>query len=193
MKGTIGNDPTGTSKIDNAAADGLLGIPGSLAYRIAEIERHLHNTEKWFGAAVTPVGETHTADRMNGVVQPFVLTAGNSDFGAWVQIIGSDDTPVTPGMVKFDSHRIIVTDTNSTEPFIIQVVSGESADIAVKIAAEQYSEAPYVSATNNNDSGVEDILVRRTSVGEKVWARCACKDSSGSLLSFYYGIHEYEG
>ena len=53
----IGNDPTGTGKLDSAPADGLLGEPGSIAYIIAEIERHLHNTEQWFGAALVPVGD----------------------------------------------------------------------------------------------------------------------------------------
>lgn len=189
----VGNDPNGTGGINDAATEGLLSAEDSLSYRIGEVERHLHNTEKWFGLAATPDAEVHRADRMAGGIAPFVLTAGNDDFGAWVQVLGTDDTPATAGMVKFDAHRILVTDTNSTNPFIIQVVSGESADIAAKIAAEQFSEAPYISATNNNDSGVEDIMVRRTAVGEKVWARCACIGSSGSTFSFYYGIHEYEG
>lgn len=193
MNSNIGNDPKGTGGIDNAETDGLLGTPDSIAYRIHEVERHLHNMEKWFGAAVTPVGETHVADRMAGGVSPFTVTAGNDDFGAWVQVLGSDDTPVTTGAVKFDAHRILVTATNSTNPFIIQVVSGESADIAAKLAAEQYSESPYISATNNNDSGIEDIMVRRTDVSEKMWIRAACIGSSGSTISLYFGVHEYEG
>lgn len=189
----IGNDPKGTSKLDSAPSDGLDGTNDSIAYRIGEIERHLHNTEKWFGAAAIPDAELHVAGRMAGGIQPFVLTAGNDDFGAWVQVLGTNDTPVTTGMVNFDARRILVTDTNSTNPFIVQVVSGESSEIAAKIASEQFSEAPYISATNNNDSGVEEIMVRRTAVGEKVWARCACIGSSGSTFSFYFGIHEYEG
>jgi len=182
-----------TGKIDKKAVDGLLGVSNSLAYKVHELERHFHNTEKWFGLAAVPSGETHRADRMAGGIQPFVLTAGNDDFGAWVQILGSTDTPVTAGMVSFDAHRFLVTDTNSTNVFLIQVVSGESADIAAKISAELFSEAAYVSATNNNDSGVEEVMVRRTDVGEKVWARCVCIGSSGSTISFYPAVHEYEG
>lgn len=189
----IGNDPKGTSKLDSAPASGLLGTPGSMAYVLAEIERHFHNTEKWFGAAAVPDGETHVADRMAGGIQPFVLTAGDNDFGPWVQIFGSGDTPATDGMVEFDAHRFLVTDTSSTNTYLIQVVSGESSGIAAKIAAEQFSEAAYISATNNNDSGVEEIMVRRTDVGEKVWARCICIGSNGSTISLYPAIHEYEG
>lgn len=193
MTENIGNDPKGTGGIDRAATGGLLSAEDSLSYRLGEIERHLHNTEKWLGVALVPDGEDHVADRMNIANLPFTLVAGANDFGAWVQILGPDDTPVTPGMVKFDAHRILVDDTNSTNPFILQVVSGEFAGIAAKIAAEQYSETPYVSATNSNDSGIEEIMVRRAAVGEKVWARCRNIGGSGSTLTFFFGIHEYEG
>jgi len=183
----------GIDKIDNAPTDGLLGEPDSVAYRAEEIEKHLHNREKWVGMAASPSGETHVADRMDGAVLPFELIAGDNDFGAWVQILGSEDTPISPGMVKYDGHRFMVTDTNSTSAFIIQVVSGESADIAAKIAAEQYTEAPFISASNNNDSGISDILTTRTVAGEKAWARCACVGANGTTLDFYFGIHEYVG
>lgn len=193
MTNNIGNDPKGTGKLDNAPADGLLGTPGSIAYLLAEIERHFHNVEKWFGLAVTPVGETHRADRMNGVVEPFTLTTGNSDFGPWVQVLGSDDTPVNAAAVKFDAHKVLVVDTNSTSPYIVQIVGGESADIAAKIAAEEFSEFPYISQSNLNDSGETPVKSRRQNAGTKVWARAACKGQNAVTISAYLGIHEYEG
>jgi len=182
-----------TKKIDDFTTTGLLGVNNSLAYRVHEIEKHFHNREKWFGAAVTPSGETHVADRMAGGVSPFTLTAGNDDFGAWVQILGSSDTPVQSGMAKFDAHRFLVTSTNSTSPFIVRVVGGESADIAEKIANEEFTEAPFISATNNNDSGISDIISSRIPVGIKAWERAACIGGNGNTLDFYIGIHEYVG
>lgn len=159
---------------------------------VKEIERHLHNREKWFGLAAVPSGETHRADRMVGGIQPFVLTAGNDDFGAWVQILGSDDTPVSDGMIKFDAHRFLIDGTDSTLPYLIQVATGESADLAAKIAAEEFTEAPYISGTNNNDSGVEEVMTIRPLVGEKIWARIVTIGANGSTLGFYFGIHEYQ-
>ena len=188
-----GNDPNGTLKIDNAETDGLDGVENSLSYRVEEIEKHLHNREKWFGAAAVPVGETHVADRVGGATSPFTITAGNNDFGAWVQLLGSDDTPVVAGQCKFDAHRFMVTDTNSTNPWIIQIAAGESADLAALIASEAFSEAMYIAATNAIESGIEDIMVSRTECNTKVWARGACIGSSGSTLSAYIGIHEYGG
>ena len=182
-----------TDKIDSLATDGLLGVEDSLAYKVEEIERHFHNNEKWFGDAAVAVGETHAADRVGGATIPFRLVAGNNTFGNWVQILGSADTPVETGRVKFDLHRILVTDTNSTRPFIIQLVEGESADIAAKILAEDFTEIMYKSATNNNDSGVAEIIDKRCNVGIKHWARCTDIGGNGTNINFYFGIHEYEG
>ena len=183
----------GDNKIDNQATLGLAGVSNSLAYRVHEIEKHLHNYEKWFGAAASASGETHVADRMDGAITPFTLTAGNNAFGSWVQILGSSDTPVTSGSVKYDIHRVMVTATNSTNPYIVQIVCGESADIATKLAAQQYTEFGYISASNNNDSGITDVLEPRQLTGCKVWARCACVGGNGTTLAFYFGIHEYAG
>lgn len=189
----VGNDPFGVKKIDAAETDGLLGTHNSLAYRVAEIERHFHHRERWFGAAATASGETHVADRVSGGINPFTLTAGNDDFGAWVQILGSSDTPVTTGAEYFDSHNYIVTATNSTNPFIIQLAAGESSELADRIANGEFTESMYISSSNLNDSGVSSIASPRIAAGTKVWARCACIGSSGSTLSMYIGLHEYEG
>lgn len=193
MKGVLEAVYNIVRKIDSKAVNGLLGVYNSLSYRVNEIERHHHNREKWFGLATTASGEVHVADRMAGGIQPFRLTAGNDDFGAWVQLLGSSDTPVSSGSMKFDGHRFMVSATNSTNPYIIQVIHGESADFAAKLAAEEFTESPYISASNNNDSGVSDIMAVRVDSGVKVWARTACIGGNGTTIDIYFGIHEYEG
>lgn len=154
-------------------------------------EAHIHNGEKWLGAATSPSGETHVADRMGGGISPFVLTTGNDTYGSWVQILGSTDTPIVADSVDFDGHRVMVTVTDSTAPFKIEIVAGESAGIAAKIAAEQYTEIPYISATNNADSGVTELISYKLDVGTKMWARAVCIGETTKSISFYYGIHEY--
>lgn len=181
------------NKIDNLATDGLSGVSNSLAYRVEEIEKHFHNREKWFGVAASPSGETHVADRMGPGIAPFALVSGNDDFGSWVQILGSSDTPVVAGMVSFDAHRFLVTTTDSTAVFKVQVIAGESADLAALVSAETFTEAPYVSATNNADSGIGDIMSSRVLTGVKVWARCICIGQNAKTINAYFGLHEYEG
>jgi hypothetical protein len=158
---------------------------------IYEVEHHLHNRERWFGAAASPSGETHVADRMDGAILAFQLTAGNNDFGSWVQILGSSDTPIVSTMTKFDGHRFMVTSTNSTSPYVFHVITGESSGFAAKLADNEYMEVPYISATNNNDSGISDVISIRVDAGAKVWARCACVGQNGTTIDIYFGIHEY--
>jgi hypothetical protein len=173
----------------------MSGIGGTLDGRILagviENEGHIHNWEKWFGLAASADAELHVADRMGPAIAPFQLIAGNLTWGSWVQILGTNDTPASTGMTLFDGHRVIVIDTDSVNPFIIQVVGGESAGIAAQLAAENFSEFPFVSGTNNNDSGITDIISHRIDVGTKVWARACCIGSNGSTIDLYFGIHEY--
>lgn len=159
---------------------------------VIEIEKHLHNFEKWFGLASSPNGEIHRADRIAGGINPFQLIAGNNTFGNWVQILGSEDTPVRTGKTKFDFHRLLVTSTNSTNTFVLQIVEGESSEIADKLITENFNEIAYISATNNNDSGISDIIDLRFDSGSKVWMRCCCIGANGVNINFYIGIHEYD-
>jgi hypothetical protein len=181
------------SKLDTLSGDSAMALLKLIEQQVYETEKHFHNFEKWFGAAVTPSGETHIADEMNGVVAPFQLIAGNNDFNAsWTQILGSSDLPLLPNTVRADAHRIQVTTTNSTDQFIIQIVTGESSGIAAKLAAKEYSMVPYIASTNNADSGIAEIITPRiVTPGTKVWARCACVGQNGTNINFYIGIHEY--
>ena len=167
------------------------GLLRQIEHETYEIEHHIHNHEKWFGVASVPAGETHIADRIGPGIIPFALLSGNDDFGNWLQILGSSDTPIESGMTMVDAHDILVTTTNSTEPFFIQFVLGESAGIADLILAEDFTEVPYISATNNADSGVEPIINKRIVTGTKIWARTICIGQNAKTINFYVGIHEY--
>jgi len=162
-----------------------------LLKEIQEVEHHIHNREKWLGLAAIPVAETHRADRMQNTIQPFQLVSGNNVFGAWLQILGSSDTPIQSGKIKFDLHRILITQASSTRPFIIQIVSGESAEIAAKLLIEDFWEFPFIAVTGVNDSNINEIIFSRAAVGTKLWARCCDIGGNGTNISFYFGIHEY--
>ena len=92
-----------------------------------------------------------------------------------------------------DSHRYLVTSTNSTEPYIMQIAVGESTDLATLVSNELMSETMYVASTNLFDSGVQEIMSSRVATGSKVWARALCIGANAKTISFYFGLHEYEG
>lgn len=193
IKTKIDNIENYSKKIDDAATNGLEGVHNSNAYRTAEIERHFHGQEKWFGDALVPSGEIHVADRVTIANNPISLLSGNNIFGQWVQILGSGDTPVKSGSEFFDAHRYLVTTTDSTNVFVVQIVGGESSEIAAKILAEDYTEILYIAPTNNNDSGIELVMSSRIPVSTKAWARTRCIGADAKTINFYFGIHEYEG
>lgn len=179
------------NKIDNARTDGLLGVNNSLAYRVNEIERHLHSYESWFGLAASPSGEIHRADRIGPGIAPFVIDAGNNDWGTWVQILGSSDTPARTGGVKFDFHKLLFTATENNSVYFFQLGFGESGDDA--LAAGEFTEDVFVPSAFFIDSGPVEIQNRRKSAGTKIWARCLSDGDNTGTMSFYFGLHEYEG
>ena len=184
-------NPADTTKIDDKATDGLSGVKNSLAYRVGEIERHLHSHESWFGLAVTPDGETHRADRVGAGVLPFIVDAGTSTWGDWLQILGSSDTPARTAQVSWDFHRLLFTATERNVVYFLQVGFGASG--AAALTAGNYTEDVFIPASNQIDAGPISIQTRRHEAGTKVWARCLSYGQDTGTLSFYFGLHEYEG
>jgi hypothetical protein len=177
------------NKIDLASANGLLGTNNSLAYRTGEVERHIHSNERWFGAAAIPNAEIHVADRIGNGITPLRIDSGNLVWGNWIQILGSSDTPASPGNTKFDVHEIQMTGNERNSDYFIQIGFGVSG--AAALAAGTYTE----KALTFDGANVEKFFVitaRRHDVGSKVWARCVCPADTGTL-DFYVGLHEYEG
>lgn len=179
--------------IDGAATGGLLGVEDSLSYRVNEIERHNHHWERWVGLASSPSGETHVADSISAATapEPFQIDAGNNDWGAWVQLLGSDDTPVIAGSVKYDFHRIAVVDIEHAYHYFFQVAFGTSA--AAALTAGTYSEMVYEPDAANTGEAPIDVQTRRQDAGTKAWMRCKCPGQNTAAIDFFVGLHEYEG
>lgn len=177
-------------KIDSLATDGLAGTVNSLAYRVMEIEKHLHSSGSWFGAAVTPSGETHVADRLGPGVVSFELDAGNETWGSWVQVLGSSDTPARTAQVYFDPHEILVEDTEHVATYFVQMARGDSG--AAGLAAGTYTEF-VLGSDGNRFKGITRVQTGRAPAGSKLWARCLAVSQNTSKLKFFIGIHEYAG
>jgi len=158
-----------------------------------EIENHHHNYEKWFGLAGTPDGETHRADRITLKPEPFQVDAGNDDFGSWLQIIGSSDTPVISTNTFFDFRELLIIshERNST-PYVLQFACGESSELAGQLTAETFTEEAMVTGAGNSETGPIIFLNRRVASGSKIWVRIWSKGQNTGTLDFYIGIHEYE-
>jgi hypothetical protein len=164
----------------------------NIAQEVFEVEHHLHGYERWFGTAAVPAGTTHLADRIGTATGPFQIDGGNDTWGAWTQILGSTDTPITTDMVKFDPHRIMVDDAEwASIPYYIQIVADDTA-AADGLADGTYTEAVWFSGAAISTSGPIDVMFRRVAVGRMLWARCWAVGKNTGTLDFWLGIHEYE-
>jgi hypothetical protein len=189
---TIGHTPGNgeLEKIDRKTVDGLEGVSNSLAYKVHEVERHLHSAASWFETATTPDGESHVADRIGDGAGAFQIDAGNDDWGSWVQVLGSDDTPARSGGVYYDPHLFLVEDTERAATYFVQFARGASG--ADAYAAGQYTELVY-GASVQKETGIIEVQTGRAPAGSKLWARCKCPGQDTGTMDFYLGIHEYEG
>ena len=177
--------------VDNATTTGLAGEHNSLGYRVAEIERHLHSYERWMELATAPAAETHRADAAGTGAGIFQIDAGNTIYGAWLQVLGSTDTPIITGSAYFDLHSIIFTAAERNLPYVVQVAYGTSG--AAALTAGTYTEAVFVPAGGLFDVGPVDLHSRRHAAGTKVWVRCICPGQNTATMNFMIGLHEYEG
>ena len=179
-------------KIDSAPVDGLLGVEDSLAYEVNEIERHIHNWERWMAAAAVASGEVHVADSISDNQTAFVADGGNDTWGSWLQVLGSSDTPVITAMPKFDLHRLLVSaHEHNNNLYLIQIAFGASG--AAALAAGTCTEIAILTGGGNTEVGPVEVLDRRQDAGTKTWVRVWAVGQNTGTLGFLIGLHEYVG
>jgi len=183
-----------SAKIDDQTTLGLLGTSNSLAYRVMELERHFHGRERWYGK----LGVQTATDWADNSLTPYVCVSGNNAYGTdandEAKVVGTADTPVLLGWVKYDLHRLFVVDSSADLLWKIQIIYG-TGTMADAIAAGQFSTTMFYSdvAANQDPHGsVEIMMPRGTCASTQVWIRC-WSSSNDSTLSFFAGWHEYEG
>ena len=164
-----------------------------LAEELLEIEEHLHNTERWFGAKAVPTATSWADDTLTA----FQAISGNGDYGSdaddEAEVFGSADTPAQTGKTKFDVHKILIVDTSVGTVYKIRMVWG-SGTMADAISAGQYTEEMYlIDAANPQQSGGSpvEILMPRLDAGTKVWVQ-ARNATDNATIDFFVGIHEYD-
>jgi hypothetical protein len=172
-----------TLRIDALRTDGLTGVEDSLAYRVNEIERHLHNSNQCYG--------NDGADNFQRLsLDPFRITSGTGGaMGAELQI--HDGTVVEGGdsTKKMDLGRIYIEAAQATNAnYIVELWAGTGTFAA----ATKITELFYRVGTNLAEILPIVVPCRRTACNSKVWARCSCETDS-QWLDFLLEIHSYAG
>lgn len=169
---------------------------------VEEVERHVHNYERWFGPAAVASGEDHVADPVGevggtpaGVVTSFTLTSGaNKTWGAAVQIFGATDAAVvlpTGKQAAFDIHRLQPTGTNSDKKdWFLRVIAGTSA--AAGVTADTYTTIPlFVEDTDKVQTPVE-LITEHETAGTKMWVQLLyLADNTQKTVDLQFAAHGY--
>jgi hypothetical protein len=117
------SQPLNSPKIDDVAVSGLSGTSNSLAYKVHEIEKHLHNSEQIFGNA----SNTMTAD----TPAVFTVTGGNNAYGT--ELLLTDGTVIESGSAtkKMDINTMYITAVTAANK--ISILEFLSATLATAV------------------------------------------------------------
>jgi hypothetical protein len=188
-KADVASEAVGTASLV-ALLRQILSDLGEIEDETEEIDQHVHNIERWWGAVAVP-DETNAIDA--NVTRDFAATSGNDDWGAAIPILGTADDPTPNGEILFDAHRVLFTDMDDdTSLWRFRIIYGYGTSAAA-IGAGQWTEVPVITnATPGNRAGgvASNIKMIVLSVGIKLWAQ-AWNATLGEILSFQYGTHSY--
>ena len=179
------------------------GLVDTVLSEVREVEKHLHNYERWIGPAGTPAGETHIADVLGhatdtpaGVITSFQLTSGaTKTWGTALQILGSTDCALVLPVGRqayFDFHRLRVTAAQTTShQWILRIIAGATA--AAGVTAGTFTLIPlFVETTNKVQIAPVEPLTERHAAGTKMWAQLLhVSDDDAETMDLQFGLHGY--
>lgn len=187
-------------KIDNFQTLGLSGVANSLTYRVHEIEKHVHNHQRWYGKSADQSGVNPWATAIStaGMRTSYRCISGANDFGGdandEAQIWGLYDTLSVAGVsqTKLDLHNIFVTLSSITTIWYLRLVYG-SGTMADAITAGQYSTFLLVAdaAQNGSIDVIVPVMMPRITIGtDKIWMQ-GKSATDNATFDFLVGLHGY--
>jgi hypothetical protein len=103
-------------KIDNEATLGLSGVVNSLAYRVHEIEAHLHNSQQIYG------NTTNTMARLS--TTGFTVVGGDNAWGTELQLHNGTVIESGSATKKFDFNTLYITAVDAAnKPTVLKFFS----------------------------------------------------------------------
>ena len=170
-----------------------LSLEQEIFDEIVEVEKHFHNREIWVGKLAVQTATEWADDTLS----PYQAISGNNDYGSdandEAQVLGTADTPITAGKVKFDFARIEVISLSSDTPYKLRIAWG-TGTLAEALAANQCSELivqNVVAGSKSNGAPVDVKMPRLNCGSDKVWIQ-AWNATDNATADFLVGVHEYD-
>jgi len=154
---------TGVNKIDETAVDGLSGISNSLAYRVEEIENHLHSAQQIYGLTANTMARK--------AVIPIVVTGGNGAWGTELELHNGTVIESGSATKKFDMHEIyVITVGNANRVTMLEFYNNSLAEALTSVAIDETAGAVEDMFTKtahgylNNDKIMLSSIVTTTGI-----------------------------
>jgi len=187
-------------KIDGEATLGLSGTVNSLSYRVHEIEKHFHNSERWYGKSSDQSGVNPWALSVStsGMPGSYRAISGTNTYGADANdealVWGLNDVLSVGGVVqtKLDFHQIFVTASSVTTIWYVRIIYG-SGTMADAITAGQFTDFPVIAdaAQNGSIDIIIPVMMPRITIGtHQIWVQ-AKNATNNATLDFLVGVHGY--
>lgn len=184
--------------INGTSIKEIIETSDTILLEARQVERHLHSVKRYLCAAVIPDGTVHVADKISSVVAPntatgFTVISGNNDWGNWVQILGSSDTPILNSMLSFDLLDIFITNSSTINTLYLLQISFGNTTPGDAVTAENYTEILHATQTTAIGAirAVLPCNSRRVDIGTKMWARCFTPGFNARSVIFFFGLHEH--
>jgi hypothetical protein len=176
-------DPNEIRKIDQAATSGLSGTVDSLAYRVNEIERHLHNANLCYGKAA---GDNFLLD---SIVTFQAVAGAGSAFGA--EKLCHDGTVVGGGSAtqKMDLGRVVITASSAGAGVVyeLQFLYGTGLIGTAVVLSTFYYVVPAAGAQKTS---AVVFPCPRVACNNKIWAKTKC-GTDAATINFLFEVHVY--
>ncbi len=185
--------------IDDKAVNGLTGESNSLAYKVHEIEQHLHSGGRWLGA--TDAGGV--APGLLTSLLPFIVTSNASanTYGTAILVLdGTEDYDFSFTPVKIDPHMILIQEAEATATWKLRFANSgwdgsadTYADMAAAVAANKYTEIVIRIDSTKASAVALPIQTARMTVGSKLWVQVMKDNADAEYIHFLIGVHGYQG
>ena len=154
-----------------------------LNFTLQEVEDHFHNRERWLGAQAV-VGRV-----AGDVLATFQAVSGNNVYGAALQIMDVNDTPILAGSIAFDPRMVLFTAASTNTLNKLRFIFGVS-NVGNAEAAGQYTEMVYEQDAGATTHKPVELRCPRLPSGTLMWVKL-WNAANLATVNFVFGMHEY--
>lgn len=186
---------TGLGYINDRPSDGINATDGSIAHTLSVVDHHHHRYNRYFGVAASPVAGINEGDLVDsGGSTPYQVIAGANTWGAWLPLLGTDDTTTGEFVSKkyYDPHLLFIWQIQYISGYFLQIAHS-ATDVTDALTNYQYSVEVFKPQSPAGRQDPVGIKCGRPPTGHKLWARAwAVGAGSPQTIDFFMGLHFYE-